>query len=58
MEMTNLKQKPFDEEEAELMKSLENDEWVSDPQFTKQKWAQMASESLKKSAKVNLRVAK
>lgn len=49
-------QKPFDEEEAELMASLENEEWVSVPQFNRQKWAKMAAESLKKSAKVNLRL--
>jgi len=57
MDMDSKKQKPFDEEEAELMESLENDEWVSDPQFIKKQWAHMAAESLKKSAKVNLRLA-
>ena len=57
MDMTDTKQRPYDEEEAELMESLENDEWVSGPQFSKKKWAEMAAESLKKSAKVNLRLA-
>ncbi|MCP4298801.1 MAG: antitoxin [Proteobacteria bacterium] len=55
--MAKIKQVPFDEEEAELISSLENEEWVSDPQFTRQKWEKMASESLKKTAKVNLRLA-
>ena len=54
--MTKTQPKPFDEEEAELMKSLEKDEWVSAPQFTKEEWSQMAGASLKKTAKVNLRL--
>lgn len=56
MEMSDLKQKPFDDEEAELMESLETEEWVSAPQFSKAEWKKMAGESLKKSAKVNLRL--
>ncbi len=55
--MSKTNQKPFDEEEAELMESLENDEWVSNPQFSKTEWKKMAGEALKKSAKVNLRLA-
>ncbi|MDT8448405.1 MAG: antitoxin [bacterium] len=55
--MSEVKQKPFDEAEAELMESLEHDEWVSNPQFSKTEWKHMAEEALKKSAKVNLRLA-
>ncbi|MDT8446931.1 MAG: CopG family antitoxin [bacterium] len=55
--MSDTNQKPFDAEEAELMESLETEEWVSDPQFSKATWKKLATEALKKSAKVNLRLA-
>jgi len=60
--MTRFKKKafqPMDEEEKELMKSIDRDEWksVNDLEQQKQKAMEAARNTLKKNKRINLRLS-